>query len=62
MNDNELNTYECVINLTLYPVRQARSQEEFIENLIAEYNAKAGDLVTLSRSDLTNITPDEEDD
>ena len=62
MNDNELPYYECVINLTLYPVRQARNQEEFIENLIAEYNAKAGDLVTLSRSDLTNITPDEEDD
>jgi hypothetical protein len=57
--------YECQLNLgTLNPVRYAESREAFIENLLEEYNYEYGDLFFVTRSDITNISSenDEEED
>jgi hypothetical protein len=49
--------YECVLNLgQLNPVRYANSKEEFIENLLQEYNYTYGDLFYITRSDITDIS------
>jgi len=60
MNEEKLNTYACVINLKLYPARQASSEEEFIANLLSEYNGVCGDLFDICEADLTGILSDEE--
>ena len=60
MNEEKLNTYECVIELKLNPVRQAPSKEEFIANLLDEYNGECGDLFDISEADITDILSDEE--
>jgi len=60
MNEEKLNTYACVIKLTLNPVRQASSEEEFISNLLSEYNGKCGDLFDINEADVTEILSDEE--
>ena len=62
MNDNELNTYECVIELRLNPVRRAASEEEFIANLLNEYNGICGDRFDIRRADITEIESDEEEE
>ena len=47
--------YECVINIKLNPVREAESEEEFIENLIEEYNDQCFGLFHIDRSMITEI-------
>ena len=54
--------YECVIKLELNPVRYASSKEEFIENLIDEYNNAYGGMFAISRSDISNIDSDNPED
>ena len=47
--------YECVLNIKLYPVRKANSKEEFIENLIEEYNDHCFGLFDIDRSMITEV-------
>ena len=40
-----MKLFECEIELgSVYPVREAETKEEFIKNLIEEYNKKCFDL------------------
>jgi hypothetical protein len=57
-----MHTYECVLKIEVNPVRQATSQEEFISNLIDEYNERCRDLFFICRADITDITSNEEKD
>ena len=57
-----MNKYECTISIELNPVRYANSEEEFIKNLIKEYNNKCHKLFEIDRNDITQITSDEEDE
>ena len=50
-----MSNFEGTITITLNPVREAISEEDFIEKLLSEYNDKCGDLFRISRSDITNI-------
>tara|TARA_R110000850_G_C9849638_1_gene455119 strand:- start:123 stop:293 length:171 start_codon:yes stop_codon:yes gene_type:complete len=52
--------YECVISVKCNPVREANSKEEFIKNLIAEYNSKCESLFEINRSDISKIICEEE--
>ena len=48
--------FECTLDLgTTHPVREARNEEEFIENLIAEYNSQCDGLFDIRREDISNI-------
>ena len=47
--------YECVINIKLNPVREANSKEEFIENLIEEYNDQCFGLFDIDRSLISEV-------
>lgn len=45
--------FECVIDLPwVAPTRVASSEEEFIENLLAEYNHALDGLVDIHKSDI----------
>ena len=58
-----MNTYECILNLgETYPVREANSEEEFIANLLEEYNYKCDGLFDVRREDISKITSDDEDE
>jgi len=57
-----MHTYECVLKIKVNPVREAASREEFISNLIDEYNERCRDLFFICRSDITDITSNEEKD
>lgn len=50
-----MSNFEGTITITLNPVREAISEEEFIQNLLSEYNDKCGELFRIARSDITNI-------
>jgi len=50
-----MSNFEGTITITLNPVREAISEEEFIQNLLSEYNDKCGELFRISRSDINNI-------
>tara|TARA_X000000368_G_scaffold7475_1_gene5747 strand:- start:1016 stop:1192 length:177 start_codon:yes stop_codon:yes gene_type:complete len=53
-------TYECRIKIDdIFPVRKANSKEEFIRNLIEEYNNTCGHLFEISRSDISEITEED---
>jgi hypothetical protein len=53
-------TFECVLNIgKLYPVREANSKEEFIGNLITEYNEQCFGLLDIRGEDITEISSDE---
>tara|TARA_R110000823_G_C15815421_1_gene488706 strand:- start:123 stop:362 length:240 start_codon:yes stop_codon:yes gene_type:complete len=56
----ETMRYECVISVKCNPVREANSKEEFIKNLIAEYNSKCESLFEINRSDISKIICEEE--
>ena len=47
--------YECVINIKVNPVREAESEEQFIENLIEEYNDHCFGLFDIDRSMITEV-------
>lgn len=51
-----MNRYECTVELgKLNPVRYAESKEEFIENLLDEYNRACDGLFYLVRADIKDI-------
>lgn len=62
-------SYSCNLNIgVLYPVRDANSEKEFIEELINQYNVQCEGLLDIRRSDISKIAiefeydEDEEDD
>tara|TARA_R100001015_G_C4587760_1_gene143528 strand:- start:90 stop:302 length:213 start_codon:yes stop_codon:yes gene_type:complete len=60
---NETYQYECILNLgKVYPCRYAKSKEEFINNLLDEYNTACNGLFDVRREDISKITSDEETD
>tara|TARA_R100000008_G_scaffold86417_1_gene79447 strand:+ start:160 stop:342 length:183 start_codon:yes stop_codon:yes gene_type:complete len=56
-----MKSYECKITITVNPVREANSKEEFIENLLEEYNDTCWELFTINREDITEINEDGEE-
>ena len=56
-----MKSYECKITITVNPVREANSKEEFIENLLEEYNDTCWELFTINREDIKGITEDGEE-
>ena len=55
-----MNLYECILDLgKVNPVREANSREEFIDNLLEEYNNKCDGLFDVQRQDISEITSDE---
>ena len=58
-----MNTYECILDLgKVYPVRESNNKEEFIKNLLDEYNYKCDGLFEVKREDISKITSDNEDE
>jgi hypothetical protein len=55
-------TFECIINIQCNPVREADNAEEFIEDLIYEYNTQCEGLFEIDRGDITEISGDDEED
>jgi hypothetical protein len=55
-----MNLYECILDLgKVNPVREANSREEFIDNLLEEYNNKCDGLFDVQREDISKITSDD---
>jgi hypothetical protein len=53
--------YSCIINLPwISPVREAESEEEFITNLIEEYNEMNGELFEIDRSMIVDVKSEEQ--
>ena len=49
-------TFECTIELgCTNPVREAETVEEFVDNLVDEYNGICGELFTITSSMIQNI-------
>ena len=55
-------TFECTINIQLNPVREADNVDEFIEDLINEYNTQCEGLFEIDRDHITEISGDEEEE
>ena len=52
-----MKTFECTIELgKVYPVRQANNKEEFVRELIKEYNNTCGDLFHIDQTHIKDIT------
>ena len=52
-----MKTFECTIELgKVYPVRQANNKEEFVRELVKEYNATCGYLFHIDRTHIKDIT------
>jgi hypothetical protein len=52
-----MKTFECIIELgTVNPVRQANNKEEFVRELVKEYNATCGDLFHIDQTHIKDIT------
>ena len=50
--------FDCIIKIQCNPARDADNRDEFIENIIAEYNEICGDLFEIDRDDITEISGD----
>jgi len=51
-----MKTFECIIELgAVYPVRQANNKEEFVEELIKEYNSFCGVLFEIDQTHIKDI-------
>ncbi len=49
-------TFECIIELgTVNPVRKANNKQEFVKELVKEYNNTCGDLFEIDKSHIKNI-------
>ena len=60
MSKKELKIYTCTLDLgKVYPTRKAHSKEEFIENLLEEYNSQCYGLFDIWRSDIKDVRGDE---
>ena len=53
--------FECVINIQCNPVREAETEQEFIEDLIHEYNTQCEGLFEIDRDHITEISGDNEE-
>ena len=52
-----MKTFECIIELgTVNPVRQANNKEEFVREIVKEYNATCGYLFKIDRTHIKDIT------
>jgi predicted small metal-binding protein len=52
-----MKTFECTIELgTVYPVRQANDKQEFVRELVKEYNATCGYLFKINQTHIKDIT------
>jgi len=47
-----MNIYEATITIKTNPVRKANSKQEFIENLIQEYNNTCYELFEIDERDI----------
>tara|TARA_R100000935_G_scaffold15712_1_gene31415 strand:- start:296 stop:484 length:189 start_codon:yes stop_codon:yes gene_type:complete len=48
--------FDCKITLPpLYPRREAESREQFIEQLIEQYNCACGDLFKINIDDISEV-------
>ena len=47
--------FTCVINIRLDPYRQANTRQEFIDNLLQEYNEQCYGLLDIKEQDLKEI-------
>jgi predicted small metal-binding protein len=53
---NKMKLFECEIELgSVYPVREAETKEEFIKNLIEEYNEKCFDLFEINEDMIKEV-------
>ena len=51
-----MKTFECIIELgTVNPVRQANDKEEFVREIVKEYNATRGYLFKINQTDIKDI-------
>jgi len=51
-----MKTFECTIELgTVNPVRQANNKEEFVREIVKEYNATCGYLFKINQTDIKDI-------
>ena len=52
-----MKTFECTIELgTVNPVRQANNKEEFVREIVKEYNATCGYLFKINQTHIKDIT------
>ena len=52
-----MKTFECTIELgKVYPVRQANDKQEFVRELVKEYNATCGYLFKINQTHIKDIT------
>lgn len=59
MSKKELKIYTCTLDIgKVYPTRKAYSKEEFIENLLEEYNSQCYGLFDIWRNDIKNVRCD----
>ena len=57
-----MKTFECIIELgTVNPVRQANDKQEFVRELVEEYNATCGYLFKINQTHIKDITESDND-
>jgi hypothetical protein len=51
-----MKVFECEIELgSVYPVREAKNKEEFVKNLIEEYNNKCFELFEINEDMIIDV-------
>jgi len=51
-----MKLFECIIELgTVNPVRKANNKQEFVKELVKEYNNTCGDLFEIDKSHIKSI-------
>ncbi len=57
-----MKTFECTIELgTVHPVRQANDKQEFVKELVKEYNATCGYLFKINQTHIKDIKESDND-
>tara|TARA_R100001460_G_C3538328_1_gene174241 strand:+ start:1200 stop:1373 length:174 start_codon:yes stop_codon:yes gene_type:complete len=57
-----MKTFECIIELgTVNPVRQANNKEEFVRELVKEYNATCSYLFKIDQTQIRDIKESDND-
>ena len=58
-----MKTFECIIELgTVNPVRQANNKEEFVREIVKEYNATCGYLFKINQTHIKDIKESDNDE
>tara|TARA_R100001443_G_scaffold87996_1_gene94497 strand:+ start:526 stop:702 length:177 start_codon:yes stop_codon:yes gene_type:complete len=58
-----MKTFECTIELgKVYPVRQANNKEEFVRELVKEYNATCSYLFKIDQTHIKDVTESDNDE